>query len=76
LGQLEVHVAPTIQVPAAYYEAMKLSGGMGPFSGFAESFKDISGMALKQVSSLKMLGSVIRTTSVATKVTDSRGLQM
>jgi hypothetical protein len=55
---------------------MKLSGGMGPFSGFAESFKDIKGMALKQVSSLKMLGSVIRTTSVATKVTDSRGLQM
>jgi hypothetical protein len=67
-GQLEVHVAPSIQVPAAYHEAMKLSGGMGPFSAFAESFKEIKGAVLKQVSSLKMFGRVDTTTSVASKV--------
>ena len=70
-GQFEVHVAPSIQVPAAYHEAMKLSGGMGPFSSFAESFKEIKGLVLKQVSTSKVFGSVITSTSVASKVDPS-----
>jgi len=68
MGQLEVHAAPSLELPPSYSEAAKLGGGMGPFSSFAEQFTAIKGMVLKQVSSLKMMGSVINSTSVATRV--------
>lgn len=71
MGQMELHVAPSLEVPSSYYEAMKLMEGAAPFSGFAEQMGQIKGLALKQVSSLKMFGDVIESTSIATKVDTS-----
>ena len=67
LGQIEVHAAPSLETPAAYFEAINLNAG-GPFAGLTEQFKAIKGMMLKTVSNLKILGSPIVTTSVATRV--------
>jgi hypothetical protein len=71
LGPMEVHVAPSVEVPAAYYEALRLGGGMGPFSAFGDSYKEMKGAVLKQVTTSKMFGRVETTTSVAGKVDTS-----
>ncbi len=69
--EMEIWAAPEVKVPAAYYDAMKARARPNPLFDMAkmyDEFKKINGMALKTVSTMKMMGKEMTTTTVVNSV--------
>ncbi len=69
--EMEIWAAPDVKVPAAYYDAMKARMRPNPLFDMAkmyDEFKKINGMALKSVSTMKMMGREMTTTTIVNSV--------
>jgi hypothetical protein len=68
---IEMHAAPALPLPPAYYNAMKLrtpATAMLDVGKMYEEMKKIPGLVLKQVSTMKIMNTVATTTTVTTSV--------
>jgi hypothetical protein len=68
---MEMHAAPTLPLPPAYYNAMKLrTPGTAMFdtSKMYDEMKKITGLVLKQVSTMRIMNTSSTTTTVTTSV--------
>jgi hypothetical protein len=68
---MQIWAAPEVKVPAAYYDAMKARMRPNPMFDMGkmyEEFKKINGMALKTISTMKMMGREMVTTTVVNSV--------
>lgn len=69
--QLELSTAPDLEVPAAYYDALKLKAPANPFLDMGkmfDAFKQVKGVSLKTVMTMSMMGMNMTTTTVATSI--------
>jgi hypothetical protein len=69
--QMQIWAAPDVKVPAAYYDAMKARLRPNPMFDMAkmyDEFKKINGMSLKTISTMKMMGREMTTTTVVSSV--------
>jgi hypothetical protein len=69
--QMQIWAAPDVKVPAAYYDAMKARLRPNPMFDMTkmyDEFKKINGMSLKTISTMKMMGREMTTTTVVSSV--------
>ncbi|MBI4454405.1 MAG: DUF4412 domain-containing protein [Acidobacteria bacterium] len=69
--EIQVWAAPGLSIPAVYYDAMRLGIPRNPMFDMGkmyEEFKKVNGMVVKSVTSMKMMGMNMTTTTVTTSV--------
>jgi hypothetical protein len=69
--QIEIHSSPSLKVPAAYYDVMKLQMPANPLFDMRKMYdelKKIEGIPLKTVTTMRMMGQEMKTTKVATSI--------
>ena len=72
--EMELWAAPDLKVPAQYYDAMKLRMPRNPMFDMGKMFdemKKINGMALKNITTMKMMNMEMKTTKIVTSVDKS-----
>jgi hypothetical protein len=69
--EIEIHSAANLLIPAAYYDVMKLQMPSNPLFDMSKMFdemKKISGIPLKTVTIMRMMGQETKTTKVVTSI--------
>jgi hypothetical protein len=69
--EMEIWAAPDLKVPAAYYDSMKLKIPANPVFDMRkmyDAFKQINGMMVKNITTMKMMGRSMTTTTEATAI--------
>lgn len=69
--KMEIWAAPALEVPDVYYDSMKIQATPNPIFDMQkmfEAFKQIEGLSLKTVVSMKMMGMETKTTDEVTQV--------
>jgi hypothetical protein len=72
--EMELWAAPDLKVPAQYYDAMKLRMPRNPMFDMGKMYdemKKINGMALKNITTMKMMNMEMKTTRIVTSVDKS-----
>lgn len=69
--EIEVWSAPDLKIPGAYYDMLKMRTPRNPMFDMGkmyDEFKKIKGMTMKSVTTMKMMGMNMTTTTVVTSV--------
>jgi hypothetical protein len=69
--EMEIWSTPDLKIPSAYYDAMKFQAAANPMFDMKKLFeemKKISGMPLKTVTTIKMMGNAMTTTKTVTSI--------
>lgn len=69
--EIEIHSAASLRIPATYYDVMKLQMPSNPLIDMGKMFdamKKISGIPLKTVTIMRMMGQEMKTTKVVTSI--------
>jgi len=68
---MELWVAPTLKLPALYYDALKMRTPPNPFFDMRkmyDEFKKVEGMTLKSITTIKMMNNEMKTTTMVDSV--------